>query len=480
MFTFLKQKMYRKLTREEKYSYMSEHEMVLTNSEILDIVSGGEGRVYFVGVGGVSMCSLFCLSRHFGVRVSGSDRSRGFLTDALVSAGADICIGERASLPEDTRLLVYSHAVGEAQSERVYARERGIFQINRAEYLGALMQCYERRIGISGSHGKSTVTAMISKIFCDGGRSPTVLCGANLFGSQLPFSIGSLDYLIYESCEYKDSFLSFSPSVAVFLNIELDHTDYFEDIGALSESFLSAMKKAEKIIVNADDSRLLSLAKRSGKRVITFGKSSAADYRYEVVSDKARAMRFRLYNRGEELGEASLCMLGDFNISNATAAIAAAMECSVDFCEAVHSLSTFTGIERRLERIGEYKGRALYYDYAHHPTEIRASISAVRSDLGGKVTVIFRPHTYSRTAGLWEEFSSALREADAAVILDIDGVREAEISGVNAELLAAAFGGVYCDSKERLSSILDKTEGAVILMGAADVEEIKKYLTNVN
>ena len=472
--------MYKKLTREEYSGNMSEAGNVLTNSEILSIIAKRGARVYFVGAGGVSMSSLFCLSRHFGINASGSDRKRGRLCDALIRAGADIIIGEREALPEDTSLIVYSHAVGEEQRERVYAREHGIPEVSRAKYLGALMQCYDLRIGVSGSHGKSTVTAMISKIFFDTGCLPTVLSGASLFNSELPFSIGSLDTLVYEACEYRDSFLSFSPTLAVFLNIEFDHTDYFKDLGALSESFLSAMKRADKIIVNYDDSMLLSLARRSGKRCVTYGKGVGADYRYEVISDKARNMRYKLYKREKELGEGAVPMLGEFNISNAVAAIAAATESSLGFSEAAKSLASFTGIERRLERIGEYKGRALYYDYAHHPTEISASVSAVLSESGGKVTVIFRPHTYSRTADLWDGFVASLGKADYSVILDVDAVREREIEGITARSLAASCGGIYAEGTEELSKILDSTEGAIILMGAADVDEIKKYLTSVN
>jgi len=472
--------MYKKLTREENNTYMSEHDAVLTNGEILDIVTKGGGRVHFIGVGGVSMSSLFCLSRHFGISCSGSDRAHSRITDALISLGENIVIGERSDLPTDTGLVVYSHAIEMSHPEREYARAHGIREISRAQYLGAIMECYERRIGVCASHGKSTVTAMIAKIFSDSALMPTVLSGAPLFSSELPFSIGSLDYLIYESCEYKDSFLSFSPTLALFLNMELDHTDYFRDMDALSSSFLSAMKRAERIIVNRDDSALYSLALKSGRKVISYGRDMGADYRYEIISDRARQLCFRLFKREERLGEVTLPMLGSFNISNAVAAIVAATECSVDFQAACESLSSFSGIGRRLEHIGEYKGRELYYDYAHHPTEIRASVSAVREATGGKVTVIFRPHTYSRTAGLWDGFVDALKGADYRVLLDIDAVRERENLSVSAPGLAAACGGIYCTGADFVSDILDKTEGAIILMGAADVERIKKLLTNGN
>ena len=469
--------MYKRLTREEEYTYMSERLESLTNADFFDILCERGKRVYFIGVGGVSTCSLFCLSRHFGIAASGSDGKGSDLLAALIDSGEDVTVGERAALPPDTGLIVYSHAIAESHSERVLAREKGIPEISRAEYLGKLMRCYEFRVGVSGSHGKSTVTAMIAKIFSDVGREPTVLSGAQLCASRLPFSIGTLDYLIYEACEYKDSFLSFSPSVGVFLKLELDHTDYFKDIEAISESFLSAMKRCEMIVVNADDERLISLAKRSGIEFKSYGIASSASYRYEIISDKARNMRFRLYKGREAVGEGRLPMLGSFNISNAVAAISLSMECGIDFSEAAGSLSSFFGIGRRLEVIGEYSGRKIYYDYAHHPTEIRASIRAVRSAGEGEVTLVFRPHTYSRTAGLWDEFKSALSEADRAIILDVDPVREKESHGVKAERLASECGGVYCGDVSKILSLLDSSEGDIILMGAADLEAVRKLLT---
>ncbi len=455
---------------------MSDKKERLTNSEILDIISNGGGRVHFIGVGGVSMCSLFCLSRHFGISVSGSDRRFGKFTKALINSGEDIYIGERNKLREDTNLVVYSHAVPTGHSERRLARKSNITEISRAEYLGAIMKCYENSIGVSGSHGKSTVTAMLSKIFCDAGLMPTTLSGAPLFGSELPFLIGSLDYFIYEACEYKDSFLSFYPTLAVFLNMELDHTDYFPDSDALSDSFSRAMKNAKSVIVNRDSEELFSAALKSGKTPISFGMHKNADYQYQIISKKAKDMRFAFSGKGEMLGEVSLPMLGEFNMSNAAAAIAASMEFGVDFSSAAKSLSSFSGIERRLEKIGEYKGRDLYFDYAHHPSEIKASIRAIKS-LGEEVTVIFRPHTYSRTKGLWEDFKNSLSLAENVIILDIDAVREKEMDGVSSDRLAREIGAKYSPDEAALCELLDMTHGKIILMGAGEVEKAKKHLT---
>lgn len=457
---------------------MSERGGFLTNGEILSAMCEEKGRVYFIGVGGVSMKSLFCLCRHFGILASGSDRRGEPLINSLIKAGEDIVIGVRDSLPPDTALIVYSHAIDSAHPERLMGERKGIPAVSRDRLLGALMECYERRIGVSGSHGKSTVTAMIGKIFTDASRCPTVLSGAALFGSKLPFAIGSFDYLVYEACEYKDSFLSFSPTLSVFLGIELDHTDYFANIDRLSESFLLAMQRAEKLLVNADDPRLLSLALRSGKRVVTFGKAAFADYRYEPVLSSGGPLIFKFFRKGREEGEVSLNMPGGFNMLNAAAALGAAMEEGIDFGRARSSLTEFSGIERRLELIGEYEGRRLYYDYAHHPTEIRESVRAIRERNGEKVTVVFRPHTYSRTAGLWEGFVSSLSSADYAVLLDIDAVREENTFDVSAEHLAREIGAVYCPGEDEIPEILKKTEGDIILMGAGELISVKKLLTN--
>ncbi|MBQ5800818.1 MAG: hypothetical protein IIW20_02940 [Clostridia bacterium] len=424
------------------------------------------------------MSSLFCLSRHFGINVSGSDRERGELLSLLLRLGADVYVGERDSLPEKTDLLVYSHAIGEDSAERRLAREIGIPEVSRAEYMGALMTCYEKRIGISGSHGKSTVTAMTEKIFRDAKRNPTALSGAALFSSELPFRIGALDYLIYEGCEYKDSFLSFSPTVGVFLNMELDHTDYFKDISALSDSFVKAINRSHRAIINIDDRGLSSLLPSVQAHTVTYGSGEGADYRYSIISERPWELEFSLLCRGEEMGGVRLPMLGAFNISNAAAAIAAAMESGIDFETAARSLAEFSGIGRRLERIGEWRGRAVFYDYAHHPTEIKASIEAVKGATGGRVAVIFRPHTYSRTRDLYADFKSALSLADELIILDVAAIREKFDGKTSASSLAAECGGKYCSSPREITENLPSGDGAIILMGAADLSEIKKLLTN--
>ncbi|MBQ8689743.1 MAG: hypothetical protein IJ515_05210 [Clostridia bacterium] len=457
---------------------MSENHSNVGKSKIMKIINAASAHVHFLGVGGVGMSALFRLSEYFGISASGSDASHGEYVDALLNTGARVSITSGECLPENTTLLVYSLAVSENDPTLRKARERGIVAVSRAEYLGAIMSCYEKCIGIAGSHGKSTVTAMLSHIFSFGKKQPTTLSGASLGigGSQL--QIGALDYFICEACEYKDSFLHFPLDTCVFLNLEYDHVDYFHSFDSLKASFLSAMKGAGKSIVCSDDRALSELCDELNRPLVTFGKKMGADYRYEITSGKPRAMSFVLYYKNKPLGEVTLSLLGEFNVSNATAAIACAMEHGIPFDDCRRALVDFRGIDRRLEVLGSLDGRRVYYDYAHHPTEIREGIKAVKSDTGGKITLIFGAHTYSRTKALWNDFVRELREADFVFLTEIAGIRESVIEGITAEALASAIGAEVIESYSELVGKLRETEGAIIIMGARDMTEVKNLLIN--
>ncbi len=461
----------------KKGDNMSKKSTSLGKINVLRLIEKTGARVFFLGVGGVGMSGLFCLSAHFGINVSGADRERGEYADALIKSGADIKIGG-VGLPEGVDLVVFTTAVSEDDAVLRDAERRGVPCVTRAEYLGALMLCYGVRIGISGSHGKSTTTAMLHSILKEAGKNPTTLCGAGICDGG-SVEVGALDYMVYEACEYKDAFLSFSPSLAIFLNLEYDHPDYFKSMSQLSSSFLRAMSGAEAALVNADDEKLMEIAKKLDTPPILFGKGEGCKYRYKPKG-YCRGVLFELYKDGRLLGEISIPMLGDFNSANAAAACAAAIECGVDFDVCKRALSAFSGIPRRLERIGEYCGRAVYYDYAHHPTEIKRSIEAVKSHTGGPVTVVFGAHTYSRTASLWSEFVNALGAADYFLMRKICAVREAAIEGVSAQRLAAEAGGEYVGSIKELLPSLDKTDGSIIVMGAADMSEEKNAILGVD
>lgn len=452
---------------------MSKNNSFFGIRNILKILSVNGVKVHFSGVGGVGMYPLFCLAEKFGISVSGSDREAGEFLGALIESGRDIYIGERCKLGSDVGLVVYSLALSDDNRELKYAARNGIPTVSRAEFLGALMKCYQDRIGVSGTHGKSTVCAMLSAIFTEGCRMPTVLCGARL-PSGSPFLSGSLDCLIYEACEYKDSFHKFSPTLAVFLNMELDHTDWFESVEALGKSFLAAINKSDLAIINRDDKGLSALLPLVRTKYITVGKDNSCDYRYEITEACGRHISFSLYRRGELISEFDLHLLGRFNASNAAMAAVAAIESGIDLNVIKKALSSFSGIERRLEECGEYKGRKIYYDYAHHPTEIAEGIKAVKEENPEGVTVIFSPHTYSRTKALFEGFVNSLSLADSVLLTEIDAVREKDNYGVNSQMLADAVGGKVCTRVNKIIEETDKTKGAIIVMGAARCEHILK------
>ncbi|MBQ8302308.1 MAG: UDP-N-acetylmuramate--L-alanine ligase [Clostridia bacterium] len=434
--------------------------------------------VHFVGVGGVSMYSLACLTMLSGARVTGSDREAGERTDTLIMKGAKISIGHSTDNVEGASLVVYTHAIGEDNVELWEARRLGIPTVNRAEYMGAMMLRYKNRIGISGSHGKSTTVAMLDMIMAYAGVNPTVLSGASLSVGE-PLKVGSEGLMIYEACEYKDSFLRFSPTVSLGLNLELDHTDYFNSIEEMKHSFSKALGKATAFsVISGDDENLRRILPSIKAKTVTFGCRENNDYRYSITSFCDRGFEFALSKFGNTVGRFELNVPGVFNVHNAVAAAVVALEYGIDVEVIKDALRDFRGIPRRLEFIGKRRGRAIYYDYAHHPTEIAASINALRMLNHEPVTVVFCPHTYSRTKSLWQELRRSLTLADSVVLTEIYPAREEPIEGVTSERLACDIGrtAVFLPDGEIIEYIDRATDGIIVLMGAGDLEKIKKEI----
>ncbi len=455
---------------------MSKNNSSYGKLNILKLISEGRGCVSFVGAGGVSMSSLMRLSGSFGIRCVGFDKKDGEYVSAMRKLGEKIETGVGHQLPSDTVLVVYSLAIDEDDPIMTQAHSLNIPCISRAEYMSALTLPYGKKIGVSGSHGKSSTVAMFHAIFSEWGVNPTTLSGAHLSGTKSSYHIGALDYLIYEGCEYKDSFLAFEPDISLFLNFDYDHIDYFKSEEQLMDSFLLAIKKAAVPIINADDGKLRKIAKKCDTPPVLVGQEKECKYRYKIISDTPRALKFCMYRSGDALGDITLSLVGGFNISNAAMAVSASIECGVPFSVCQAALSKFEGIASRLERIGSYNGRPVYMDYAHHPTEIKCGIKALKSDTGGKLTVIFGPHTYSRTYALFGDFVNALSMADCLLLTEIDPVREKRTCAVSSDMLAAATHGRVIRSSEELSSLLEATCGAIVIMGAADMTEIKNVI----
>lgn len=435
-------------------------------------------RIHFIGVGGVSMYSLARLTHQLGASVSGSDREENLRTNELSLLGSDISIGHLPENTEGADLVVYSSAVSDRNPELARAREQGIPAVSRAEYLGALMLDYSGCIGVSGSHGKSTTVAMLDNVFTHARVNPTVLSGAELPTGQ-PFKIGSRGLLIYEACEYKDSFLKFSPTISIGLNLELDHTDYFESLDQLKRSFTKALGRAKRFaLINGDDVNLRSIIPKLRCNIITFGSGEKNDYRYSITSFREGGFDFTVSRFGSVIGEFSLNIPGAFNVHNATAAIVAALEYGIDVESISESISLYRGIACRLQLIGHRFGRPVFCDYAHHPTEIAASINALKMHTGRPLTVVFKPHTFSRTAAFWGEFCSSLSLADYAVITDIYPAREDPMEGITASRLAEDIGSgaIYSTDENIINTVDTHTEGSIVLMGAGDFGRTKETI----
>lgn len=457
---------------------MSYRESKINYDKLRKMIDSQDTRIHFIGIGGVSVYSLARLVLSYNKSaVSGSDLQDTDRTATLRELGAKIFIGHSPDNVKGADLVVYTHAIAEDNPELLSAQRMGIPTVTRASLLGAVMLDYGSRIGVSGSHGKSTTVAMLDAIFTTAGREPSVFSGAELSCGE-PMKLSSKQTLIYEACEYKDSFLRFSPTLAVALNLEYDHTDYFPDIRALRESFITALSRAGKAIVNYDDENLYRIIRKIKTRVVTFGQGDEPDYQYKITAFRDRGCDFTLSYRGRHIGNFTLNIPGVFNVSNAAAAIVTALESGIAADTIAEGLAGFSGISRRLEYIGDRYGRRVFYDYAHHPTEIRCVINTVRMLFGDSVTVVFKPHTFTRTRSLWDGFISALGIADYAVLLDIYPAREAAIEGITSERLAFEIGkgAVRLTEQELLSHIDKNTYGDIILMGAGDMEESKNLI----
>lgn len=445
---------------------------IIKIGEIIKRCLEGCGRVHMIGVLGVGQRGIAEMLLAQGVAVSGSDIGDG--AEELIKRGLCFFNSHSEDNVKGASLVVYTLAISEDNPEYSYARKNGIPTASRAELAAYLLSLCERSICVAGSHGKSTVTALLAHIFRFAGKEPSVLLGAELEKGRFS-EVGGGELFVAEACEYKDSFLKFRPSIAIVNNVELDHTDYFSSLAALKRSFVKyASHASELVLLNTDDAGALSIKNEVSARVLTYGSASDCDYRMTNVAVGVGECIFSLSKNGRELGEFRLHLAGSFNAENAVAAIAAAYECGVDIELIRGGVSSFKGVARRLEYIGSYKSRPVFYDYAHHPTEIRGGISALRTLGADVLTVVFKSHTYTRTAALWDDFVRALSLADFAVIGDIYGAREKNESGISPVKLARDIGeGAIYSSDDEITKALDNlTRGAIVLMGAADMTGI--------
>ncbi len=445
-------------------------------------------KIHLVGIGGVSMNSLAELLLSMDVPVSGSDRTQSAVTERLERLGASIYYGHAAQNVEGASLLVRTAAVHDDNPEIMRARELEIPIMERAEAWGCLMTDYQDVICLSGTHGKTTSTSMMTLIAMQAALDPTVMVGSNLPAIGGTLRIGGRDCFVAESCEYCNSFLSFSPTIAVILNVEADHLDFFKDIDDIVHSFHEfCLRTPEKglVVTNADDIHAMEAVQGIDRKILTFGVAETADVRPENITIENGYYRFDVTAEGQFYTHVELSVPGYHNMLNALACCAAAWFLHVAGEHVAAGLAQFKGSSRRFERTGKMKNGALVIDdYAHHPSEMRATLQTARQMDFDRIFCVFQPHTYTRTKALFAEFVEALQMCDQAILAPIYAAREQNTIGIYASDLAKEIPGAESfDSFDEITAYLERETRAgdlIITMGAGDICRVGQMLVQAD
>ncbi len=446
-------------------------------------------RIYFIGIGGISMSGLAEILLSEGFTVSGSDRAPSDLTRMLEDRGVNVFYGQKKeNLTKDIDLVVYTAAIKSDNPELLAAHKLNIPMLTRAELLGQMMKNYETPVAVSGTHGKTTTTSMISQILLSAEADPTLSIGGIYRPIGGNIRVGASELFVTEACEYTNSFLSFFPKIGIILNIEEDHLDFFKDLADIRNSFhrFAQLLPADgTLIINGDIERCEELTEGLSCKVITYGLSSGSDYTAsQVTYDESGFPSFILSRQSGGERKFSLRVHGDHNILNALAAIALADLLGLSD-EVIHAgLAAFTGTDRRFEYKGQVNGVNIIDDYAHHPTEIRATLSAAAQYPHRRLWCVFQPHTYTRTKAFLEEFASALSLADEIILADIYAAREKDTLGISSETLQEKIRSLghschYFPTFEAIENYLLKNctkDDLLITMGAGDVVKVGENL----
>ncbi len=446
-------------------------------------------RIYFIGIGGISMSGLAEILLSEGFTVSGSDRAPSDLTRMLEDRGVNVFYGQKKeNLTKDIDLVVYTAAIKSDNPELLAAHKLNIPMLTRAELLGQMMKNYKTPVAVSGTHGKTTTTSMISQILLSAEADPTLSIGGIYRPIGGNIRVGASELFVTEACEYTNSFLSFFPKIGIILNIEEDHLDFFKDLADIRNSFhrFAQLLPADgTLIINGDIERCEELTEGLSCKVITYGLSSGSDYTAsQVTYDESGFPSFILSRQNGGERKFSLRVHGDHNILNALAAIALADLLGLSD-EVIHAgLAAFTGTDRRFEYKGQVNGVNIIDDYAHHPTEIRATLSAAAQYPHRRLWCVFQPHTYTRTKAFLEEFASALSLADEIILADIYAAREKDTLGISSETLQEKIRSLghschYFPTFEAIENYLLKNctkDDLLITMGAGDVVKVGENL----
>lgn len=442
-------------------------------------------HIYFIGIGGISMSGLAEILKDRGCQVSGTDIKESDVTKHLESLGITIHYGHRAeNITDDIDLVVYTAAIHPGNPELEAAKEKQIPLMDRARLLGHIMEEYQYSVAVAGTHGKTTTTSMVSEILLEAEKDPTITVGGILPAIHSNVKIGHSPYFVAEACEYFDSFLQFTPLVGVILNVEADHLDYFKTLDNIRRSFHAFAQRIPAgglLVLNASIAHPEELEENLHCSVETFGlKENACWQARNIVHEPNGKISFDVYYQGEFYTSVHLDIPGKHNITNALAAVASAHFLDIPAEVCARGLSHFTGVNRRFQRKGEKRGIVVIDDYAHHPTEIMATLSAARNVRHNKLWCVFQPHTYSRTKNLFDEFGRAFGDADEIIVADIYAARETDDGTISAAMLAeriakeggnARYVGDFAAIRQHLETHC-RTGDLLLTVGAGDVYKI--------
>ena len=446
-------------------------------------------RIHFMGIGGISMSGLAEVLLERGFTITGSDMKASPITKKLESHGAAIVYGQKAeNITDDMDLVVYTAAIHPDNPEFQAVVQKGIPHMDRAELLGQIMSNYKNSIAVSGTHGKTTTTSMLSLIMLAGACDPTISVGGILKDIDGNIRVGRSQNFITEACEYTNSFLKFNPRIELILNVDADHLDFFKDLNDIRHSFRLFAEKLDKdgiLIINGEIRDLSFFTEGLPCKIITYGLEADDNYTAKNISFNEYACgSYDLYVNGEKADHITLNVTGLHNVSNSLAAIAAARELGISMEHIKSGLMNFKGTDRRFEYKGEINGITILDDYAHHPTEIEATLTAAKNYPHRKIWCAFQPHTYTRTKALLKEFGRALSLADHVVLADIYAAREADTGEIHSRDLQAEIrtqgtaADYFSTFKEIENFLLENCSPGdlVITMGAGDIVTVGEEL----
>ena len=448
-------------------------------------------NIHMIGIGGISMSGIAEILLNSGFTVTGSDATNSDIIEKLIQTGIKVTIGHDFASVRKAQLIVYSAAIKQDNPELIEARKFRIPTIERGDFLGEITKLYKDTICISGTHGKTTTTSMVSLCFLEAQKDPTIQVGAILKPINGNYKVGNSDYFILEACEYVESFLKFYPKSEIILNIDNDHLDYFKNLENIKNSFIKYVKKLPEdglLVINADDKNCIDLPNYTKATSLTYGieNKNTDFYAQNLICDSNGCFQFEVYKNNQFYELFKLNVPGTHNILNALATIALCDKYGIDKTHIKSALFKFSGANRRFEYIGTCNGFDIYDDYAHHPTEIRALAKASKNTKHNQTWAIFQSHTYSRTYELLDEFAESLKDFDNIIITDIYAARETNLSGIQPQDLVDKIkqynkNAIYIGPFEEIANYIKQhaqPNDLVLTIGAGTITNLGNIILN--